>query len=469
MSTTYKLLALLCACLLAAPLRAQQENTLYFMDAMPQATHYNPSKSLDHKLSISLPVLSGGYFMFANDGFSLRDAVKVDNRVATISMNDLAETLGDRNRIRMQGTTDWLGIYYRTDSFSVNFHVGERLFMHFDYPKELFDFFFRGNAHPDYFGKNVLIDPDFYFLHYREYALGGSKTFLGGKFRAGATLKYLQGLGYIEASTPSFQFLTSAESNYPITVSASGEIKTAGLSSVIDDSDAETYLSKPSGSGLAMDLGFTYQVSDKLQVEGAVLNIGGIKWKEDTKRYALAVANSTYTFSGIDVIDVFKNGQGDNAFDQIADSVSSVFEFENEGKGVATAAFRSGLHSQVQLGASYHLQERLQLSALFSTSFYEGNALPLLSVAAIKDFGHYATAAISYTATSRAPFNMGLGFSFNTPIQIHIVSDNLLSGLILPQAARYISVRMGVNMVFGSIHKGEGKKKRGEGASEAGQ
>jgi hypothetical protein len=110
----YIILALLLSsCYLAT---AQQEQTLFFMPAMPQALQYNPAKSLDYKLGITLPVLSGGYFMFSSDGFTLDEASDINGKTATISLENISKSLSNRNYLRMEAAMDWIGIYLQLDS-----------------------------------------------------------------------------------------------------------------------------------------------------------------------------------------------------------------------------------------------------------------------------------------------------------------------------------------------------------------
>ncbi len=445
----------------------QQESTLFPMTSLSQSVLYNPAKALDYKLSISLPGLSGGYFSLANDGFALQDVMTVDNKVATISLTNLAESLKDRSTIRGGFEADWLGVYYRGKKFSVNFHAGDRVLAQFEYPKEMLELVVKGNGHPDFLGQNIVLDPKLSFVHYREYSLGGGYELMGGKLRLGANLKYLKGIAYIEDRDPSITLLTENEAGYPIRLTASGEIVTAGISEFIDSEDVSDYMNTPGNSGFAIDLGAVYQVNEQLSVEASILNIGSISWNTQVESYSFNTSDESYSFSGADALDIFRDDISDQVFNEELDSLEAIFDLENGGVGVATDGFSQAVPTQFMLGGKYSFGSGLSVNALMSTRVYRGNSFTQLSIVGMKEFGRWATAALSYTSTDKAPFNMGVGFSLNLPVQIHLVSDNLISGLIAPQSAKYISGRIGINLVFGHI-KSKESKLIGEGTGEVG-
>lgn len=439
--------------------KAQQENTLYFMNAMPQSALYNPAKKLDFKIGISLPALSGGYFSLQNEGFSLRDAVTVDNGTATISLDNLANSLEDRNAFSAELATELIGVYLNLDKFSINFHVGDRIYTQLEYPRELVELIAKGNGHPDFLGQQIVIDPAIQGVHYREFSLGGAYEAMEGKLRLGANLKYLKGVGYIESRAVQAVLTTESTGNYPLTVSASGEVVTAGAAVFTQTNNLEDYLNSPGNSGFAVDLGASYELNDKITLELSVVNaLGGISWKEEVEEYSINTANSNYTFEGIEVLDLFKAENGDELYDSGIDSLEAIFQFDNGGVATAGESFSSSVPTQIHIGGQYDLGSGLRLNALLSHRSFQGNGTTQFSVAGIKDFGRWATVALSYNAAPQAPMNVGFGFSLNLPVQVHFISDNLLSGLIAPESARYISGRIGINIAIGHIDSKKAKE-----------
>ena len=71
--------------------------------------------------------------------------------------------------------------------------------------------------------------------------------------------------------------------------------------------------------GVAIDLGATFRLNDKLEFSGSILDLGMINWKENAKVYS---SEGNYEYKGLNLINLVE--AEDTDFGQIADTLLSL-------------------------------------------------------------------------------------------------------------------------------------------------
>ena len=214
---------------------------------------------------------------------------------------------------------------------------------------------------------------------------------------------------------------------------------------------------------MAVDIGATYRLLDKLTFNASLIDIGGIGWKNDLYEYTLDKTKANYTFSGINATDLV-NGTASDYMDAQVDSIKNNFKLQ-EG---TTTSFRTPLPAKMFLGANFELMKSLSVGTVFFAEKFQGRFSPGWTTSLNHHLGRVISTTLSYTMSNRSYNNLGAGLSFNfTPIQLYIVGDNLLripSSLIVQKnlnnyinTAQVINVRLGLNIVVG-WDKGEKAK-----------
>lgn len=442
--------------------KAQMENTLFHLHAVPQSSHVNPGKFLDYNVSITLPVPSINMFA-TNSGFSLNDAFRFENKKAIIQPAGISKALIDNNVISVGGNITFFGIYIRGEKTAFNFHVEEHMEARFNYPREFVDFIVKGNGHPDFLDKTVVLNPTFNFLHYREFTLGITRK-INEKLDLGANFRLLFGLGSIDTENVRIELFTSNEANYPLTVKASGDVSMAGVPLFFDDRydgiDEAKYPLQTKNAGFAIDLGASYALNEKLMLEASLLNLGKIGWKNYTTKLDITENTSTFTFEGIDVLGTFREDEDENfdPFQNTIDSLKEAFDIDKIWDSRVSGNYSTGLPVQLNFGARYELSNNLYLNGHLNARFYKDEFVPTLSTSVLKEFGRAVSLALSYTTAKNSINNLGFGFSLNTPFQFHVVSDNIITLALFPKSAKNFNIRTGVNLVFGHHEHRKNKK-----------
>lgn len=424
------------------PLLAQQEATLHSMQSLPQSHYTNPAFMSQQQFYLGLPGISSTYFSISNSGFNYNSLIERNPETDSLYINlpRLQDGLGRKN---------YLNNTVQTDLLSMGLKVNARMYLmlnssfkahsRFMYPKGLVGLFVHGNA--AYLDEAVAFSPTLEHISYIENSIGASYL-ANRKLTVGARLKYLKGLGNIRTEESDFTLTTDAQT-YALQLQGNIQVRTAGLTDFLEGNKAVTdySLSDFKSNGFAFDLGATYQLNSRLSFGLSALNLGAIRWKHQAREYALQEAN--INFRGLDAREMANGGDGLEAF--ITEVQEAFKPEERELEGYSTT-----LPAQFYLSARYELERNLHASGLLFAQAYNGRFMPGFAAALNKDFGRRLSTSLSYTLINRSHNNVGAGFSFRlTPVQIYLLSDNLISAPIFYRSAKAMSLRAGMNLVFG--------------------
>lgn len=429
---------------------AQNEATMYFMNSLPQVTYLNPALTPRYKFSLGLPG-SSVFVQYGNNGFTYNDIATKEGGVIRADLNKLYAAMADKNYIDLVAQADLFRFSMKVNArmyLTVNTTV--KTYNSIMLPKDAAGLFINGTV--AYVGGTASLSPEVRSIGYVETGVGASYI-VNKKLTVGARVKILKGAA--NATTENANVELSLDNDYAITIRASGELRSSGIHNLDDDNyDIEdNWRDYLDNNGVAFDAGATYKVTDRLTVGLSLLDIGGIRWKNDPYSYRLDPARANYTFSGVD-LDRILNGDEDY-LDAEGDTLESRFDVQ-EG---AIAGYRTALPAKAYMSGSYRLARNFHAGLLLFAERYDGRFSSGVSASLCKDFGRRFTTSLSYTVTRRAFNNVGAGISLNlAPIQIYIVGDNLLRAPIalasdnlnsFVNSMHYFNLRAGFNFVFG--------------------
>lgn len=426
--------------------RAQVAGTAFFMNSLPQYVNANPAFVPRYKFSLGLP-FSMIDVSYNNNGFNYNDFVRRENGRNVADLARLSSLLPQKTYITTTSQLDLFRLGLRLGSgmyLSVNstVHGYARAMI----PKDAIALAANGNA--AYVGTTASISPEFEGTGYIENSVGLAVS-PTDRLTVGARAKLLFGMANV--TTERAQANIAVADSYAVTMNASLDAKTSGLKSFDNGLKVADIMAN---KGLALDLGATYRVLDKLTVSASLVDIGYISWKNDTKSYTLDPTKATYTFSGVDVGQLI---DGNTQYGQsLSDSLNAKFKPEE----AAGSAYKTMLPSKAYLGATYQVMKNFSVGGVFYTETYRGRVAPGWTLAANKHFGRILSTTVSYTMSNRSFNNLGAGLSLNlAPVQIYVVGDNLLrlpiSTAMHQRANEYINstqvfnLRLGVNFVWG--------------------
>ncbi len=435
---------------------AQNEGTLTFMNSLPQVSYNNPAFVAPYKVAVSLPSSSMVVF-YSNNGFSYNDLISRVNDSTKADLSKFNAALKSKNYVTQALQDDMLRFAVKINSrLALTFNSTAKTYSQLMFPKDMIGIFANGTA--PYINKSATVSPQIDAMMFIESAIGGSYR-IDKNLTVGGRLKWLKGLANVNTQNATVN-LAVDPANYALTVNADANIRTSGIYNFTQSNFnfSKSYSRYLQNNGLAIDLGATYRLN-KLTLGASLIDIGYINWKNNTYLYSLNSTTATYTFQGVDLGKVI-NGNSDYLKSE-GDSIQNKFKF----KQTPIGSYHTSIPGKMYLSAMYELVKNFTAGGVFFSQKYRDRISAGVTLGITKNFGHWFTAAGTYTLSNTSANNLGMGMSLNLPgVQIFAVGDNLLgiplSGRYLNKyinSLQYFNLRLGLNLVFGR-DKDEAKK-----------
>jgi hypothetical protein len=459
-----------------ADANAQNSQVMYYMN-LPQNHLLNPAMRPSNKVYIGLPALSGinlninnnfvnfsDVFMPGSTGDSVITFLHPDNDI-----NDFIGKIKDKNSLEPQATVQLFGLGFSAGKSNYIFlDINDRIEGNMVLPGDIFKLALLGNE--SFVGDKIdLSSLRGDIKYYREIGLGFSRD-ITSKLRIGVKAKLLKGIATASIVNRSLEIAVNNDYTHTLdadmTVNLSAPMKvymdaSQNIDSLVFDdsrfnetSGIVDFLMGKKNTGFGIDIGATYNVTEKIIVSAAITDLGFIKWKKDLTNLN---AESQFTFSGLNIVDV---ANGTKTFDELGqemiDSLKNSFKVSD-----SQNPFTTYLPFGVTLGGSYNLTKSFSLGVLSYSRFIGKQMRESLTLSANVNFGNAFSTSLSYTAANHRFDNLGLGLAFRPGIfQFYILSDRIPvmwnkiktdgATIPLPTSWNTIHLRFGMNIVFGN-------------------
>lgn len=469
---------------LAFPAMSQIDNTMYFMDRLPQANYINPSAYPECKFfmgGLLIPLvgqLPPPITFAVNTPFDWNDFVfkgrweYKDSLIHPLhpnaNLNDFLKKIHTYNHISTDFQVSLLYFGFKQDNNFWSLDISERMYLHAGIPGNLIKFPILGNGE--------LRDADFTGLYvnmnyYHQIALGFKRQ-VTRYFSVGGKLKYLAGVANVYTSESTIALKTSKQvnhlstsSNYIIHANAPIEVKLKEDGFVeeinfveFNQNDIKSEIQKnvffTGNRGVAVDLGFSKDWNSELSYYFNIEDFGFINWKSNTHKFSIVGDESNeggFKYKGVEITD-FKNLGEQLAPD--LDSILTKFDFE-----YTTDSYRAPLPYKIYGGARYKFSPKLYVGAVGRFEKMSFGFRPSAAVSLNYRPGKFGAFTLSYSYINHNFNNIGIGSTLRIgPVQWYFISDNLIGTVVLPHQSRSMSMRMGCNLVFGYKDKEKPQK-----------
>ncbi|MGB1033347.1 MAG: DUF5723 family protein, partial [Flavobacteriales bacterium] len=303
-----KLIPFLVLLFISGTTLAQLNSTYQFDDTPGSSWLGNPAFVGQEKFFIGFPGLNALDVNAAHTGFTFDKTVDNDQ----LNFNNVLSELNDVNHLLFSTRLGLLNGGFRINQkWHVRFGAQLVTEARIAYPKSLFELIYKGNGHPDIIGQNVdLSGLSFNSLSYTDIFAGVGTSFLDERLFVGANLHYLNGIAVAYTEKSEFSIYTDPDT-YAISVNGDFIYNTnlAGDSATFDiGQDIEDFADQfedpqdlPVGAGFAVDLGVRFKLTEQIELQAAAMNLGAIKFKENTATYELG---GSFTYQGVDFDDL---------------------------------------------------------------------------------------------------------------------------------------------------------------------
>lgn len=413
-------------------LNALAQNTMYFMDRLPQQLNFNPALIPHVKFFLNLPVTGGNQINVYNSGFNYNQFNDFSDNLGTENYNpdEFIKSIGDFNQTNLETRTNLFAMGFKLNGksyFSISASV--RSFLELKAPSNfvylLDDYQKIVDRMPlSIEGANIV------FNSFSQVAITYSRTF-GKKLTIGISPKFIGALGGIQSDDLSLKISQNGEFEFkteykakaklglpfpinPLAIDNNGELNPDEdilPENVVDYLKFNSLFQNP---GFAFDVGVNYELSKKISLSASLLDVGSSRWEENG--YTSQIENET--------TKIIKNQE-----------------------------VKIKLPTKIYLGVNYKLSSRWNTGLLLNNVLYSSGNRLSTTVSLNGYVFRMLSTSISYV-NSYNQNNLGLGvrLRFLPGKDFFAVTDNL-NQLIDYKNTHMASIAFGFNMAIGIKQK----------------
>ncbi len=428
---------------------AGAQNTLYFMDRLPQRLSLNPAMVPKVDFFIGMPGISGERAEIFSSGLDVGNILDLSDQLDTeeYDPDDFISRIGEYNDISAET---------RSNLFSMGFRLKEKGYFSMSVS-------IRSNVEMSLPSKMLYLLDDLDDVRDRlpiqinnltmtantfsEMAFTYSRTF-GERLTLGISPKLIGALGGIK--TENFRMGADEIRTDVFEGNMGGRIE-IGLPVEINpqaiNSDGKLNPDKPLlrgnweksyGSGdffknisLAFDLGANYNLNDKWSFSASIIDLGRTRWNENG--YLFSLKDTTY------VIDEEESG--------FPDLNSAYTVTQNHSTTIKIPA-------RFYLGVNYKLSTNWNAGLLMNQVFRDKGGKTAATLSLNGYIGRMLSASLSYTAASKVnDLGMGLRLRILPGMDLYAITDNLISSLNY-RNINHANIAAGLNFSFGVKNRG---------------
>jgi len=463
---------------------AQNSQVLYFMN-LPQNHLINPALRPSNAVYIGLPVVSGFNLNINNNYVNFSDVIingqPKDSLISFLhpdyNVDKFLAKIKDKNFLGPELTIPILGIGFSVGKDGYVFlDINTRIESNIVLPGDIFKLALKGNE--QFVGSKI----DLSSLRgdikgYNEFGVGYSRNF-SEKLRIGIKGKLLFGIAC--ASIDNRSLGIAVNDDYSHTLYADMAVNISGpltvnmdsknnISSIdFDDNRFKTtsgirdFIAGKKNMGLGLDIGATYDVTERIVVSAAITDLGFIRWKKDVTNLK---ASNHFEFSGLNMVDVVNGTKTiDEVGTDVLDSLKNAFVVSK-----SKAPFTTYLPFGISFAGSYSVTKNFSLGLLSYSRIISKQIREALTLSANLNLGNAFSTSMSYTAENHRYDNLGAGVAFRAGItQFYLLSDRIPvvwnrikdgnSNVIIPANWNTFNLRLGMNLVFGNRIKEKSDK-----------
>ena len=412
-------------------LSGMSQNTLssHFIRDIWQSNATNPAHVPDSdNVFIVLPNIDG---LVSLSRISFSKIIKNDiNGRSVVNLSNVSDAFPNKTFFKANAAVNVFSLGIRVKNLLISFGASANVETQLVFRKGLLEFVSKGNA--PFIGQELEIGPNVNLLAYSKIGLGAAYKL--GKFSLGLKLNALRGFASIDTEK-SIATITTSDDIYQMTATTDYIVH---ANAKLDDDFSIDDFQQAKNSGFAVDLGASYDITDKLTVALSLTDMGSIKFKENTSTY---VSNGSFTFEGVEIDSLFNGGDFSIKVDE--DSLLNIFK-------VSTTygdEYTQKLPTKVYLSGFYDVNEKFQVGALYHLYNYGHNNSHAVQLSGRFNW-KFASLGAVYGIRDGSFNNLGLNVALKMgPVQLYVLTDNILTAFV-PFDSNGVNLGIGLNIAW---------------------
>lgn len=410
-----------------------QSMSIHMLDSTFTQLEVNPSYRFSHKIQISLPSMYAGYY---SNSLSAGDVLSDNGGINTINLSDGIQNFQPDNNLSTESNLQFIGLGINAGNWQINAGYNWRITGVVSYTEQLANLLARGNA--PYIGQRIDISTPFNYQSFHEMYLGASYQL--SDISLGFRVKYWSGIETVSTDRSNL-YITTDDEIYALTVESDYLINTSGVLDYngIEDIDFSSDLYSTNNifganRGIGFDIGFDWQLSDKISIAASVLDIGNIDWSTNVENYT---SNEIGSYEGVDILDFID----DDEQIILEDSLSNLLNVQSSKK-----SFTTTVGSKIHLSSKYIINDRHQIGLSYGRYNYHISSRDILSIMHSSKIKDWLSGGLGFTITNNNYFAIPLNAILTLgPVKGFMTTDNIIS-LASIKKSKIGNVRVGVNI-----------------------
>jgi outer membrane protein OmpA-like peptidoglycan-associated protein len=472
MKTTYIKSTTFIICLLIPLLiSAQQINTLYFMNNVPQRNAYNPAFQPRCGFYIDLPITPNLKLDVGNNSFSINSFIfkqninGVDSTITFLHPEADKQAFLDKIRPTTRIFTDFqISLFefgFRAKKSYFTFGIKERFENSIFLPKDIFRLAIFGTPETEtdnsFDFKTLGINTSLF----TEFGLGYSYK-INKSLTVGTKLKALVGQANISTNVSTLSLNASMDrwllkanasinTSTPIEIPLDNENNFDFPNITLPDFNQTFFLNQLNADnlGYGIDLGVTFRPVNFLQLSAALTDLGFIRWK---KGITNASVEGEYEFEGIN-LDISEDINLEEIGQQYLDELTNAFAITPNKQ-----AYTTSLTTKLNIGAEVSaLNDKIGVGLLSRTMFANKSMFQELTASLNLRPLTWLSASASYSLFDGEYSTIGVGLQFRLGmINMYIAGDYMPARFttdFIPTRQKQVNLEAGINWQFRNIEK----------------
>jgi len=422
-------------------LAAQDGITLHFMRLNPYSQYSNPSAFIPYTGHVGITGISNVNVSVQNSGLLYKRLFgsNSDGTITTLKLNTLADKMSKRgNYLNTNIGMNIIDFGFRVKqmyfSFSYRLRSDEYLFFN----RDVVALPVHGNMYYAYQNKTARPELSLNLNIYQEFSLG-IQVEITPQIYIGVRPKLLFGLAHAKTKSAYASIYTNPD-DYTMSINHkldaelscfipySINIDTTDLSGInfYPEDLRDNWPNLFKNMGAAIDLGFTYRISNMFGVSASILDLGFIRWK--TNNYLLRSSTTdagsyyndgSFMFTGLSYDDIERFNEDPDGLEK---ELLNYFPVDAS----PAPAYTRMLAGRFLVEGYCNVGKHHRFTALFQGRIVNKQFLPSFTVAWSGTFLNIFDLCVNYTIAKKSYGNLGLGVGFNLGVfHIYAATDNI--------------------------------------------
>lgn len=418
--------------------KAQNTNTLYFMDNIAERNNMNPAFMPNCNFYLDFIFLPNLYMNFGTNNFVLNDLIFMQNGKPTTFLNSQESIdkfynhLSPSSNINFNMGLNILSFGFKIKKNYFTFDIGLNAEAYTYIPRDIFKLALYGTPDPNNINSFDLSSLGIESSLYSKVGLGYMYE-INKKWKIGVKAKFIMGYANIDTRINSLQLDASRQA---WTLKTDGNIHATlpvkfatNENGSIDFSEMNTYdtnnlislLYKPAGYGGAIDLGFTYEPIKYLTISASITDLGFIYWTQNAISGSMSGEHTIDGLFDYTIGDSTNIGeQISNTFTELSKDILGSIRTSNVNNAYSTM-LRANFYTGIEYGI---LKNKISFGAVNRLTFNNRRINDEVTLAINFRPLDWLKATVDYSFVNGRWGNLGLGLNLRAGIfNMYLLAD----------------------------------------------